>query len=321
MARISYIYNAETCKYEPVIITGKRFTRNSVRFLGISFLLGLAGLIYFNSKYPLWDETLLKEENQRLKTEWRVLYRQLDKASQQIAALEQNDDNNYRMILDMEPLQASIRAAGVGGREKESSSIGFPLIRVAYEKAGKLKSRLDIESQSLEELNNKLADKEKMWASRPAIQPIDNKDLTHLHTTFGMREHPLLGYVRPHKGLDFTAPQGSPVYATGDGVVAVAERSASFGNTVLIRHGYSFQTRYAHLTRYTVIDGEPVKRGQVIGYVGSTGLSKGAHLHYEVLFNNEQINPINFFQRDLSNKEYDRLIELSGKSNTSLDNY
>jgi len=319
MARITYIYNPETCKYEPVIITGKRFTRNSIRFLSISFLLGLGGLIYFNSLYPLWDETLLKEKNQKLKTEWRVLNGKLDKASAQLSILEQNDDNNYRMILDMEPLSATIREAGVGGREKESSSIRFPLIRRAYEKAEKIKSRLDIEIQSLEELGKQLENKEKMWASRPAIQPIDNKDLTQLHTTFGARLHPLLGYVRPHKGLDFTAPQGSPVYATGDGVVAVAERSSTFGNTVLIRHGYSFQTRYAHLTRYTVIDGEPVKRGQVIGYVGSTGLSKGAHLHYEVLFNNEQVNPINFFQRDLSNKEYEKLVELSGKDLPSLD--
>lgn len=319
MARITYIYNPDTCKYEPIVITGKRFTRNSIRFLSISFLLGLGGLVYFNSLYPLWDETLLKEENQKLKTEWRVLSGKLDKASNQLSVLEQNDDNNYRMILDMEPLSATIREAGVGGREKESSSIRFPMIRRVYEKAEKIKSRLDIEIQSLEELGKQLANKEKMWASRPAIQPIDNKDLTHLHTTFGIRLHPLLGYVRPHKGLDFTAPQGSPVYATGDGVVAMAERSSSFGNTVLIRHGYNFQTRYAHLTRYTVIDGEPVKRGQVIGYVGNTGLSKGAHLHYEVLFNNEQVNPINFFQRDLSNKEYEKLVELSGKSSASLD--
>ena len=319
MARITYIYNPETCKYEPVIITGKRFTRNSIRFLSISFLLGLGGLIYFNSLYPLWDETLLKEKNQKLKTEWRVLNGKLDKASAQLSILEQNDDNNYRMILDIEPLSATIREAGVGGREKEWNSIPFPLIRGGYEKAEKLKSRLDIEIQSLEELNKQFADKEKMWASRPAIQPIDNKDLTQLHTTFGLRLHPLLGYVRPHKGLDFTAPKGSPVYATGDGVVAIAERSSSFGNTVLIRHGYSFQTRYAHLTRYTVTNGEPVKRGQIIGYVGSTGLSKGAHLHYEVLFNNEQVNPINFFQRDLSNTEYEKLVELSGQALPSLD--
>src|SRR6478735_5514296 len=135
MARITYTYNSETCKYEPIIVTGKRFTKNSVRFLSISFLLGMLGLIYFNSKYPLWDETLLKEENQKLKTEWRVLYGRLNKASQQLTVLEQNDDHNYRMILDMEPLSSSIREAGVGGREKEWNSIPFPLIRGGYEKA------------------------------------------------------------------------------------------------------------------------------------------------------------------------------------------
>lgn len=215
----------------------------------------------------------------------------------------------------MSPTQ---REAGVGGREKESAGISYPIIKYVYDKAEKIKNRLDIETQSMQELKEELQKKQKMWASRPAIQPINNKDLKQLHTIFGMRMHPTLGYVRPHNGLDFTAPIGSPVYATGDAVVMYTGYS-TYGNVIYLDHGFGFETRYAHLTRYIVEPGQMIKRGQIIGYVGNTGVSAGPHLHYEVHYKNVPINPINFFQRDLSNKEYEKLIELGSQSTTSLD--
>lgn len=319
MAKIRYTYNSETCKYEPVIVSPKAAGRKILAFLGISFVIGLIGLVYYNSKFPDLDETIQAEENQKLKTEWQVLLKQLDRTSRQLSKLEQNDDHNYRVILDLEPLDITQREAGVGGRAKESSFISNPLIKTAYEQAEKIRNRLDIEVQSMKQLKEELERKEKMWASRPAIQPISNKDLTYLHTMFGLRLHPLLGYVRPHNGLDFSAPAGSPVYATGDGKVTNAQFSQSYGNVLYINHGFNFETRYAHLTKYIVQAGQRVKRGQVIGYVGNTGLSVAAHLHYEVLYKDGFINPINFFQRDLNNKEYEKLIELGSRSVSSLD--
>lgn len=319
MAKIRYTYNPDTCKYEPVIISPRVAGRRILNFLGISFVLGLAGTLYFNYRFPLIDETLQAERNLTLKTEWRVLHKQLQKTSYQLSALEHNDDQNYRVILDLEPLDQSQREAGVGGREKESESIPYPLIRTAYEQAEKIKNRLDIETQSLKQLMDELSKKERMWASRPAIQPVSNRDLKHLHTIFGLRMHPLLGYVRPHNGLDFTAPEGAPIYATGDGTVNIAQYSPSMGNMVFINHGYGFQTRYGHMTKFIVYAGEKVKRGQVIGYVGDTGLSVAAHLHYEILYNGVYVNPINFFQRDLNNKEYEKLIEIGSQAVTSLD--
>jgi murein DD-endopeptidase MepM/ murein hydrolase activator NlpD len=319
MAKIRYTYNAETCKYEPIIVSPKAAGRKLLAFLSISFVIGLAGLAYFNYKFPYLDETIQTAENQKLKTEWQVLLKQLDRTSQQLSKLEQNDDHNYRVILDLEPLDITQREAGVGGRAKESSFIANTFIKTAYEQAEKIKNRLDIEEQSMKQLKEELELKEKMWASRPAIQPISNKDLTHLHTLFGLRLHPLLGYVRPHNGLDFSAPKGSPVYATGDGKVASAQTSASYGNVVYINHGFHFETRYAHLTSFIVQSGQRVKRGQVIGYVGNTGLSVADHLHYEVLYKDGFLNPINFFQRDLNNKEYEKLIELGSRSVSSLD--
>jgi len=317
--KTEFSYNPETCRYEPVLVTGKVFFKKAIGFLSASFLIGVCGLIYYNSKYPLWDEIQLKSENQALKTEWDILDDNLKKISTELATLEKNDDNNYRSILDLGPLPASMREAGVGGREKAYASIRYSLIKTSLEMADKLKNRLDIEDQSLDALNKELTEKEKRWASRPAIQPISNVDLIQLYTTYGLRLHPILGYWRDHKGLDFTAPEGAPIYATGDGIVEFANGATTYGNVVFINHGYDFQTRYAHMTRYIVSLGERVRRGQVIGYVGNTGLSFGNHCHYEVLVKGNQVNPINFFQRDLSNKEYEKLVELGGKAKTSLD--
>ena len=265
------------------------------------------------------DETLLIAQNKTLKSDWQVIFKKLDIAAEELTALEVVDDHNYRVILDLEPLGQSVREAGVGGREKENANIPYYLIKQGYERADKIKNRLDIEFQSFAQLDQELAIKERMWSSRPAIQPISNLDLTYLHTTYGMRKHPILGYWRPHKGLDFTAPSGSPVYATGDGKVDASYFSETYGNVVYIDHGFGFETRYAHLIDYIVKKGDRVKRGQIIGYVGNTGLSYSTHLHYEVLFKGDQINPINFFQRDLSNREYEKLVELGGIATTSLD--
>lgn len=319
MAKVDYLYNPKTCRYEPVVVDSQVILRRLGRFMGISFMIGVVGLLVFNANYPSVDETLLISRNKSLKSDWEVLDKKLEITAGKLATLEQTDDHNYRVILDLEPLAQSVREAGVGGREKENASIPYPIIRRGYEKAEKIKNRLDIESQSFEQLDKELAYKEKMWASRPAIQPISNADLTYLHTTYGMRQHPILGYWRQHLGLDFTAPKGSPIYATGDGVVQEAHYSTSYGNVVYIDHSFGFETRYAHMTEYIVKKGEKVKRGQVIGYVGNSGLSVATHLHYEVLFNGSQINPINFFQRDLNNKEYEKLVELGGIATTSLD--
>ena len=319
MSKVDYIYNPKTCRYEPVFVTSQILLRRLGRFMGVSFMMGVVGLLIFNANYPSVDETMLLSRNNALYGEWSVLNKKLDHASNELSALEQTDDNNYRVILDLEPLGQSVREAGVGGREKENAGIKYALINEGYEKAGKIQNRLEIEIQSFEQLQKELAYKERMWASRPAIQPLSNEDLTYLHTTYGMRKHPILGYWREHKGLDFTAPQGSPVYATGDGNIYEAHFSDSYGQVVYIDHGFGFETRYAHLTEFIVKTGERVKRGQIIGYVGNTGLSYSTHLHYEVLFKGHQINPINFFQRDLSNKEYEKLVELGGIATTSLD--
>ncbi|MBL6449039.1 peptidoglycan DD-metalloendopeptidase family protein [Fulvivirga sp. 29W222] len=324
MAKIRYYYNTETCKYEPIKASKRAVFMNIMGFLSVSIVLAL-GLIYlYRTNFTPIKESKLLAKNQDLQVEWNLLNDQLQRAYDHAEELEFKDDKIYRVILDTEPIPLTVREGGVGGHDKyeglmEEDLEQSEMIVGTFQKMDKLKKKLYIQSKSYDQISSLLSEKEKMWASRPAIQPINNKELTRLHTTFGKRYHPILKQWKNHEGLDFTAPSGTPVYATGDGVVTSSYRSSTYGNVIFINHGYGYQTRYAHLTEYIVNQGEGVKRGQVIGYVGSTGRSQAPHLHYEVLFNYKPINPINFFQRDLSNDEYEKLIEISKQETIPLD--
>jgi murein DD-endopeptidase MepM/ murein hydrolase activator NlpD len=314
-----FTYNPETCKYEPIIVTPKAFARKSFRFLTVTFILGVVGLIYYNTQYPLLDEVRLAKENQNLKYDWQLINSKLKATSEELAKLEDKDDHNYRVILGMEPLSASEREAGVGGQEKASADIENPIIRAGIDYAEKIKNRLTVEIHSMNALKKQLINNQKQWAARPAIQPISNKELIQLYLVYGMRYLPQDGYSRPHNGLDFVANFNSPIYSTGDGVVTYAKGGTTYGNAVFVNHSYGFETRYAHMNRIIVAEGQQVKRGQVLGYVGSTGHSFGPHLHYEVLYQGNFVNPIGFFQRDLTNIEYEKLISNAHGGAEALD--
>jgi murein DD-endopeptidase MepM/ murein hydrolase activator NlpD len=321
MAATRFRYNPETCRYEPFYIKGKTLRNKILVFTLLSLTVAAIGYVYLNRYFETIDELLLEQKNQTLKVEWDMLHQRVEKAKDQLAMFIDKDDNNYRVILDTQPLGFSIREAGVGGSEKINHQLlkDFPLILDEYLAVEKINHQLDVEVQSYKEIDKILDQKIAIWASKPAIQPLSNWDLTYLHTTYGSRLHPILNYFREHKGLDFSADTGTPVYATGDGKVKNVYLSESLGKVIFIDHLYGYETRYAHLSKFNVIIGQSVKRGEIIGYVGSTGLSGGAHLHYEVLYHNEHVNPINFFQRDLSNKEYEKLIEETARPLDSLD--
>lgn len=320
MPRI-YLYNHDSCRYELRKKTVGRTFRRVLTFLFLSLALAGAAFIFYSHRFYSMQELMLMRENQLLQTDWFILNKQADKASMELAALIKKDDHNYRVILDTTPLPLSMRMAGTGGREKVTpeEAEDYEIIYTSYKKIDKLSRQLDVEIQSFEEIASILDEKTHMWLSRPAIQPIDNRQLDRLHLTFGSRLHPIYHVVMDHKGLDFTAPEGTPVYATGDGRVNMAYYSDSYGKVIFIDHGHGFETRYAHLSQFAVTTHQPVKRGQVIGYVGNTGTSVSAHLHYEVLIDGEHVNPINFFQRDLSNEEYQRLVEGASENLIPLD--
>ncbi len=311
MSNVKFRYNHETCRYEPYRVTGKVLRRRAFVFFSLSFMLAMAGYFWVRNYFETLEELSLERKNQALKIEWDLLSRRVQDANQQLAYFIEKDDKNYRVILDSPPLEASIREAGVGGSERVDYSLisDYPMIAREYASVEKLKHQVEVELQSYQELDKMLAHKMSMWAARPAIQPLSNKDVIYVHTRYGPRMHPLLGFVRDHRGLDFTADKGTPVYATGDGVVKMAYYSQSYGNVIFLDHGFGYETRYAHLSDFNVRKGQRVKRGELIGFVGNTGLSGGPHLHYEVLLNDEHVNPIHFFQRDLSRKEFQKIID------------
>lgn len=315
-----FSYNPITCRFEPVFLTGKQLVKKLAVFFFFSLSAGLGLFFWYIERYTPIQEQYLQHRNNAIKIQWAALEEELDQANNSLGALI-NQDDRYRVILDLPPLESTIRKAGVGGIEPVylNEVKPYAMILGTYTRFEKLKHQVDIEKQSYEELTQVTTTKQTMWASRPAIQPIRNKQLNRLHTTFGLRMHPIFNFLTDHKGLDFSAPKGTPVFATGDGRVSMAYFSGSYGNVVYVDHGFDFETRYAHLNKFTVRQGEFVRRGQLLGYVGNTGVSASPHLHYEVLYQGSQINPIHFFQRDLNQGEYERLIDLTADNKRSSD--
>lgn len=321
MSKVEYRYNPKACKYEPWYLKRKALQDQVAIFIGLSLLLAVALFIAFTRNFDSLDVQLLKKENFTLKAEWQILEDRINESIAELNNLVEKDDKNYRVILDVDPLAPEIRESGVGGSEKFNVDEikNFPTLIYDYTILEELKHKLNVEVQSYRELNKMLNERTHMWASRPAIQPINNKQLDQLNMSYGSRMHPVFKVIKDHNGLDFSASKGTPVYATGDGEVTRAYFSDTYGNVIYIDHGHGYETRYAHLSKFAAKPGNKVKRGHIIGYVGNTGTSVSYHLHYEVLFNNQHVNPINFFQRDLSNKEYERLIEIGSMQSTALD--
>ncbi len=326
MSKIKYSYNTDTCKYEPVVYTPKSLVVNLLAYLGVALVFATGLMYFYQQNFTPVKESKLSAENEQLKSKWNVLQEEILVGNTSIKQLQIKDDSIYRTILDLPPLAPTARQAGIGGSQRYEDLINENLeqellIINTYQRIDKMKKKLYIQTLSYDEIVATEIEKEKMWAAKPAIQPIHNKELKRLHTTYGQRYHPILGVWRPHKALDFTAPIGTPIYATGDGVVQRANFSKSYGNVIYLNHGYGYKTRYAHLSKFNITKDQRVKRGDIIGYVGNTGLSQAAHLHYEVLYKDNQINPIDFFHQDLSVEEYEKLLNITNDDAPSLDAY
>ncbi len=325
MAKVKYIYNTKTCKHEPVSYTGKQVAFNILGLFGAAIAMAALLVYIYQNNFTTVKESHLLAENERLKLGYKALEERVSNTRLDIAELQIKDDSTYRTILDLTPIPTEVRKAGIGGSDKyqdlKNSNLSQEnLIIKSYKAIDEVKKQLYVQALSFDEIEKEEKAKEVRWASRPAIQPIHNKELKRIASGFKLiRYHPILKMNRPHKGLDFTASRGTNVYATGDGVVKRAQYSKSFGNVIYIDHGFGYETRYAHLHNFNIKVGQKVKRGDVIGFVGNTGLSVSSHLHYEIHYKGVAIDPINFFHRDLSNEQYESLIEHSENSTVILD--
>lgn len=324
MARIKYYYDTETCRYERVKVSKWDIFLNLLGFLSVSLILAVGIIIVYNAYFDSPKEAQLKKENKELQFYYEMMEKEVDNVQKVLSSLQERDDEVYRNIMGTEPIPSSIRSAGVGGAERYKNIIESELEREnlilgMMQEMDKVKKQMYIQTKSYDEILEMAENKEEMMASIPAIQPIPNKELKRLASGFGMRMHPILKVVRPHEGCDFSAPRGTPIYATGDGeVVRVQSTFGGFGKLVVIDHGYGFITKYAHMSSFNVKNGDKVKRGDCIGFVGTTGTSTAPHLHYEIHKDNKPINPVHYFYQDVSDEEYEKLLELSSRENQSL---
>ena len=323
MAKIKYYYDTKTLSYKRIELNTFDKFKRSLGFLSASTVVGLIMVIVFFQFFDSPKEKRLKSEIENLVLQYDILSKKMTQIDLVLDDIQHRDDNIYRVIFEADPIPSSIRKAGFGGVNRYKDIRNFSnaeLVIEAAKKADKLSKQLYIQSKSFDEVIDLAKNKADMLASIPAIQPIANKDLGKVASGYGYRIHPIYKTRKLHTGMDFTAPQGTPIYATGDGKVAKVRRSRrGYGNHVIIDHSYGYQTLYAHMTKYIVYRGQKVKRGEIIGYVGSSGTSVAPHLHYEVMKNKRKINPVNYYYNDLSPEEYEKMLEISSQNNQSFD--
>lgn len=324
MSKVKYYYDSETLSYRK--IERKKGRKLGYALLGItaSFLAGfLLLLVYLNlPQIETPKEKAMKRELQNMKLQYEVLNKKMTQAQKVLAEVENRDNNIYRVYFEANPIPEEQRKAGFGGINRYKDLEGYDNSKLIVETSKRLdvlQKQIVVQSKSLDEIANLAEEKEKLLTAIPAIQPVKNENLKRMASGYGMRMHPILKYRKMHNGMDFSAPTGSLVYATGDAVVKKAKRTTGFGNLIILDHGFGYETYYAHLSDFKVRKDEKVKRGEVIGEVGSSGLSTAPHLHYEVHKNGKVVNPINFYHGDLTAEEYDIMLNQSALENQSLD--
>ncbi len=324
MKKIKYYYNTHSLRYEKLVLP---FRVKLLRIFGLlsGLIVGSAIVIYlYNRFFPRPTDIEANKKYELLRDNYSNINKKIVTLEQQLAALEKRDNEVYRSIFEANPLPDSARAKAIE-QKKELDKVNVMgddvLGKNIATQLNMLTARMAFQMESYTGIEKLINNQEAKLASLPAIQPVSNKQLNRIASGFGMRIDPVYGTPKMHKGLDFTAPQGTPIYATGDGVVKTAGQSASgYGNHVEINHGYGYQTLYGHMVRIKVRAGQKVKRGEIIGWVGSTGKSTGPHCHYEVSINNANVNPVYFFSNDLNAEQYDQLLKLAATGSArSLD--
>jgi murein DD-endopeptidase MepM/ murein hydrolase activator NlpD len=323
MAKTKYKYNPHTLTYEKIKLSSWEKIRRALTYLSVFIFVSIGIVIISYNIFSSPKELMQAREIEYLKDNYKRLNKELAETEKVLRDIEDRDDNIYRVIFEAEPVASSIRAAGVGGVNRYNDLEGYvneDMVINTSKRLDQISKQLYVQSKSYDEVIDLATNKELMLASIPAIQPIPNKNLKRMASGFGYRIHPVYKTRKLHTGMDFTSPTGTEIYATGDGtVVSVKKSRRGYGMHVEIDHGYGYITLYGHMSKFNVREGQKVKRGEVIGYVGNTGTSTAPHLHYEVIKDGKKINPINFYFNDLSPEEYDKMIEISSSANQSFD--
>ena len=323
MKKIKYFFNTHTLRFEKVEVPFKVRLLQTIGFVLASLMVGVLFVAILFQFIDSPKERLLRQQNTAYKESYTVLQERMKQLELQMVELEQRDNEVYRSIFEATPIPDSARVKEMQAKNEIrliQRLSNTELIENMRNQLNNLSLRMSFQSQSFVEITTMVKNKEKLLRAIPAIQPISNKNLKRVASGFGYRIDPLYKDFRLHAGLDFSAPVGTPIYATSDGVVSAAGFSTDgYGNKVVINHGYGFQTLYAHMVRVKAKPGLSVKRGEVIGYVGSTGKSTGSHLHYEVIKRGAKVDPVSYLFNDLTPAQFDRLLKEAAANKQSLD--
>lgn len=325
MAKIKYYFDAENLAYRQIVRRKREKIGYALLFLAASGLFGfLCFVALLNTPYfETPKDRLQAREIENLQLRYDLLNRRMEQIDEALTGVEERDNNLYRIYFNTSSIPDEQRRAGFGGINRYKELEGFDnseLVINTTKRLDGITKQLVVQSRSLDEIAALAKDKEKLLAAIPAIQPVKNEDLSQVASGFGYRSDPFTKIRKFHAGMDFSARTGTVIYATGDGVVTTADNTATgYGNHIVIRHGYGYETLYGHLSKFKVRAGQKVKRGDVIGYVGSTGRSEAPHLHYEVHKNGQVVNPLNFYYGNISAKEYILISKLANQENQSLD--
>jgi len=325
MAKVKYYYDSDTLSYRK--IEYKKGRKTKIFFLSLLGMI-LSGflllIIYLNIPYiETPREKALKRELSNMELQFELLNKKMVQAQTVLSEIETRDNAIYRVYFEANPISEEQRKAGFGGVNRYKNLEGFDnsnLIISTSKKIDVLTKQIVVQSKSLDEIAGLAEEKEKLLKAIPTIKPVKNEDLTRMASGYGYRSDPFTKARKFHRGMDFTAPRGTPVYATVNGVVKRADRrSSGYGRHVRINHGFGYISLYAHLYKYVVKRGQKVKRGDLIGFVGSTGRSQAPHLHYEIIKDGKRVNPLNFYYGNLSPEEFAELLKVAGQENQSLD--
>ena len=325
MAKVKYYYDSENLAYRKIKTKKRTKFAYAVLFLVASALFGVLSFVVLLNT-PFFEtpkDRLLTREIDNFKLQYAILNKKMDQIDEVLANIEDRDNNLYRVYFNTSPIPMEQRKAGFGGVNRYKQLEGYDnseLVVNTSKRVDMISKELVIQSKSLDEILKLAKEKNNLLAAIPAIQPVRNENLRQIASGFGYSSDLFTIVGKFHEGMDFSAKTGTPIYATGDGVVARADNTASgYGNHIVIRHGYGYETLYGHLSKYKCRAGQRVKRGDIIGYVGSTGRSEAPHLHYEVHKGGEVVNPINFYYGNISAAEYVVITKLANQENQSLD--
>ena len=322
MRKVYYIYNQKTRTYDRIYPTMRQRVMSYLRRLFVGMGLGAGSFIVLLLIFGSPSEKDLRMENSRLQAQYHILSSRLDESLQVMKGLQQRDDNLYRVMMQADPVADALRTPSYNKTNRYEDLMELPSAKLVVnttQKMDLLERQLYIQSKSFDEVLALCKKHDEMLECIPAIQPVSNKDLKQTASGYGTRIDPIYKTVKFHSGMDFSANVGTPVYATGNGVVRKAGWEGLYGNCIQIDHGFGYVTRYAHLSKIDVRVGQKVVRGETIGKVGTTGKSTGPHLHYEVMVKGQIVNPVNYYFMDLNADDYDRMVEIAANHGKVFD--